>query len=310
MGSQTGIPLSLHGAGHRLPIAIVLVSVVLLPGLLSAATGASSVVAAVRHMPEQPKSGEKVTIVVQAQAAVKDTTLVLQYQVVDPGKYIARADSAYAQQWTSVPLRPESTSGGSPAGTSLRAELPAELQKHRRLVRYRLASPQNNSVVAPASEDSEPNFAYFVYDGIPDWRGAINPKSNDPKLNKVVTFDTNVMASVQAYHLISKRTSIENVTWREPTEFMQPERHEYKYTGTLVAHGKVYDHVRFRARGGQWRHSMGKNMWKIDFNKGHGLAARDDFGRPYKTKWDKLNLGACIQQGSFGMRGEHGMFEA
>src|SRR6185436_8283114 len=78
-------------------------------------------------------------------------------------------------------------------------------------------------------------------------------------------------------------------------------RKRYNYTGTFVADdGKVYDHVRFRARGGEWRYGMGKNMWKLDFNR----------GAKYKAKWEKLNLGACIQQGSYGMRGEQGMFEA
>jgi hypothetical protein len=55
---------------------------------------------------------------------------------------------------------------------------------------------------------------------------------------------------------------------------------------------------------------MGKNMWKIDFNKGHHLEARDSYQRKYETKWGKLNLGACIQQGDYDMRGEQGMFEA
>lgn len=55
---------------------------------------------------------------------------------------------------------------------------------------------------------------------------------------------------------------------------------------------------------------MGKNMWKFNFTPGHRLAARDGYGRRYLGKWDKLNLGACIQQGDYGMRGEQGMFEA
>ncbi|MCX7044026.1 MAG: CotH kinase family protein, partial [Candidatus Sumerlaeota bacterium] len=37
---------------------------------------------------------------------------------------------------------------------------------------------------------------------------------------------------------------------------------------------------------------------------------RDDYGRTYDTPWDKLNLGACIQQGDYLNRGEHGLFEA
>ena len=113
------------------------------------------------------------------------------------------------------------------------------------------------------------------------------------------------MSRVQSYHLISSAAAVEKATWTEPTGGK-----EYRYTGTLVADGKVYDHVRFRARGGVWRHAMGKNMWKVDFNSGHAFEARDDYGRPYTVKWGKLNLRACIQQGDYGHRGEQGMFEA
>ena len=68
--------------------------------------------------------------------------------------------------------------------------------------------------------------------------------------------------------------------------------------------------IRYRARGGVWRYAMGKNMWKFDFNRGHYFQARDDYGKKYKTKWDKLNFSACIQQGDYLYRGEQGMFEA
>ena len=77
-----------------------------------------------------------------------------------------------------------------------------------------------------------------------------------------------------------------------------------------MSEGKVYDHIRFRARGGVWRYAMGKNMWKFEFNKGQPFAARDDFGRPYQIPWSKVNLRACIQQGDYGERGEQGMFES
>jgi hypothetical protein len=87
-------------------------------------------------------------------------------------------------------------------------------------------------------------------------------------------------------------------------------RNDYKYTGTMVYDGVVYDHVGFRARGGQWRHAMGKNMWKFNFLPGHRFRARDNYGQRYKTKWDKLNLGACIQQADSRLRGEQGMLEA
>jgi len=263
----------------------------------------------VSHSPKRPKTGDRVVIAVEAPDSLKADHLVFQYQVVDPGKYIDLQDPAYNESWADVALSKKPREKPEGASVALTAELPGELQKNRRLIRYRVYSSETKTVVAPPADDTQRNFAYFVYDGIPEWRGAINPKGSGND-RKVVSFEPNVMRSVQAYHLISKQRSIENVTWYEPNGFWGSAASVYKYTGTLVADGKVYDHVRFRARGGTWRHAMGKNMWKIDFLKGHHLEARDNWGQRYDTKWGKLNLGACIQQGDYGMRGEQGMFEA
>ena len=262
----------------------------------------------VSHSPEQPRSGQVVKIVAQVANQPGKVSLHVEYQVVDPGKYIDLTDSAYKTNWLYLAMNDSGKNGDEKAGDGIyTVELPAELQIHRRLVRYRItatdSSGQTNT--APALSDSEPNFAYFVYDGIPGWSGAIDPNSNDPRKKQIVRYDPAVMASVQAYHFISKGRSVANATWRE-----QSGGKEYKYTGTLVSDGKVYDHVRFRARGGVWRYAMGKNMWKFDFNKGHPFQARDDYGQPYRVKWGKLNLRACIQQGDYGQRGEQGMFES
>jgi hypothetical protein len=152
----------------------------------------------------------------------------------------------------------------------------------------------------PYTDDPQPNFAYFVYDGVPAWTGAAQPG-----VTPAVVFDTNVMQSLPVYHLISKRDSVEHCTWID-----QYSGSEYKWSGTLVYDGTVYDHIHYRTRGGVWRYAMGKNMWKFDFNRGHDFQAYDNFGKPYLTPWNKLNLGACIQQGDYDHRGEQGMFEA
>ena len=110
----------------------------------------------------------------------------------------------------------------------------------------------------------------------------------------MLNFDTNVMRHLPVVHLISKNTDVEDATW-----FSRYGGDAYLWTGTLVYDGKVYDHVHYRARGGVWRYAMVKNMWKFDFNRGHDLEMRDDYGRRYETTWTKLNLGACIQQGDF-----------
>ncbi len=263
----------------------------------------------VSHAPKQPKSGERVVITVETQRPLKTESLVLQYQVVDPGNYIDLRAPAYATDWKEAALSSAVRATSAASRTAFKAELPPELQTNRRLIRYRIFSTESKAVVAPDAKDTQPNFAYFVYDGIPEWRGAVNPKGTGPE-KKVVTFDQKVMRSLQAYHLIAERRAVENVTWHDPKGFMNPAGSEYEYTGTLVAEGAVYDHVRFRARGGQWRHATGKNMWKIDFLKGHRLEARDNWGRKYPKKWDKLNLSGCIQQADYGMRGEQGMLDA
>jgi len=284
----------------RFLLAIILVAINS-PAVL---TGAEPKPFRINHSPERPRSQQVVDIEARFTRAelVGQGGLSVQYQIVEPGRYIERSDPAYRRNWNTLPMK-RGDDG------VWRTQIPAAAQQHRRLIRYRIGN--DHQVVAPGPDDAEPNFAYFVYDGVPDWRAAINPAGGTPDVRNPITFPSALMSSVQVYHFIARQSSIQQTTWYDPSDIWDPrQRHEYKYTGTFVVDGKVYDHVRFRARGGEWRHAMGKNMWKIDFNRGHRLQARDDFGLPYRTKWEKLNLGACIQQGNYQRRGEHGLFEA
>jgi hypothetical protein len=52
------------------------------------------------HSPKQPKSGEAVTVSVSLRRPVKANDFVLQYQVVEPGQYIALEDAEYTKNWT------------------------------------------------------------------------------------------------------------------------------------------------------------------------------------------------------------------
>ncbi|HZR15849.1 MAG TPA: CotH kinase family protein [Verrucomicrobiae bacterium] len=254
------------------------------------------------HIPKQPRSGQ--TVQIQAEVRVGITNVELLYQVVEPGAYIELGDSAFRNNWKPIQMQPVASAADK---STFRVELPAALQKHRRLVRYRLKvlDSAGKEHFGPDLTDLPPNRAYFVYDGIPSWTGAIDPRGGNEKLTAPYTFSPEVMQRVQAYQLLGKRRSIENATWRE-----QSFGKEYKYTGTLVVDGEVFDHVGYRARGGVWRYAMGKNMWKFYLPGDHSLQAKDDFGRPYPAPWNKINLRACIQQGDYGHRGEQGMFES
>jgi len=257
----------------------------------------------VNHSPKQPKSGQPVTITAKVTDSdgVADVTLL--YQLVAPGNYINIKDWQYNTNWTDIAMHDDGLNGDALAGDDIYSiQLSGPIQIKRRLVRYRITVTDSGGrgLIAPYMDDPQPNFAYFVYDGVPAWYGAVRPG-----VTPMVKYDTDVMNSLPVYHLISKKSDVENSTWLEKYGGS-----DYKWFGTLIYDGKVYDHITYRARGGVWRYAMGKNMWKFNFNRGHRFQARDDYGKKYKTKWDKLNFSACIQQGSFEQRGEQGMFEA
>jgi len=262
----------------------------------------------VEHYPKQPKSGEVVTITAKVTDPDGVAGVRLAYQLVEPGSYININDWQYHSNWVFIAMHDDGLDGDEAAGDDIyTVQMPGSLQVHRRLIRYRIVMSDTNgsSLVVPYTDDPQPNFAYFVYDGVPAWYGAVRLG-----VSPVVEYGTEVMRSLPVYHLISKKSDVEGATWLERHEQGDPQRKDFKWYGTLVYDGKVYDHIRYRMRGGVWRYAMGKNMWKFDFNRGHHFQARDDYGEKYKTKWNRLNFSACIQQGSYGHRGEQGMFEA
>jgi len=257
----------------------------------------------VDHSPNQPASGQPVKITAKVTDPEGVSSVTLRYQLVDPGNYFELSDPAYLTNWTAVTMNDAGGNGDEFAGDSIYSfELPASLQIHRRLVRYRIAATDStgSTITVPYADDPQPNFAYFVYDGVPAWTGAVQPG-----VTPALTFDTNVMRRLPVIHLISKKSAVENATW-----FSRYGGDLYLWTGTLVFDGKVYAHVHYRPRGGVWRFAMVQNMWKFDLNRGHDFEMRGDYGSKYKTRWTKLNLGASIQQGDYNHRGEQGMFES
>ena len=277
------------------------------PGALNAvfAANAPPQIRQVDHSPNEPTSNQAVTITAKITDPQGVGSVWLQYQIVAPGNYLELTDSAYTNiaNWVTVTMNDAGNNGDALAGDSIyTAVIPASVQQHRRLIRYRITATDgaSSSITAPYADDPQPNFAYFCYNGVPAWAGAVRPG-----VTPVLNFDTNVMRRLPAVHLISKSNSVGTATW-----FERYTGDLYKWGGTLIYDGRVYDHIHYRARGGGWRYAMVKNMWKFDFNRGHDFQMRDDYGKKLATKWTKLNLGSCIQQRDFWHRGEQGMFES
>jgi hypothetical protein len=238
----------------------------------------------VQHFPESPVGGEEVIVTVKVTDPDGVDSVALEYQLVDPGSYVRLSDGAYQSGWTPLPMLDDGegfdVDGGDDVYTVL---LPRGLQTHRRLVRYRILATDTTgqSVLVPYSDDPQPNFAYFVYDGIPSWRGASRPGSTS-----VQQFSEEVMRQLPAYHLIARDPDVINSQYNSGSRGVH-------FLGTLVYDGVVYDHIEFENRGEFSTYVSGKNKWRLHFNRGHAFQARDDYGRKYRTKWERMNLGTC-----------------
>jgi hypothetical protein len=251
--------------------------------------------------------GEDVRISVRASDADGVSAVTLDYQAVNPGDYIDIDDARYASSWTTVSMNDSGTGGDVFAGDEVfSTTIPGSVNTHRRLIRYRIHATDSasNSVQVPYADDASPNFAYFVYGAVPAWTA-----SDRPGVAAATTYDFSTMEPISMYQLLTTRSDHEEAQHIPNAVSGGYGGSDYLWQGSLVYEGKVYDHIRFRARGGVWRYSMGKNMWKFDFNRGHRFAARDDSGKKYRAEWNKLNFSSLIQQGNFQQRGEQGLFE-
>ena len=252
----------------------------------------------VQHSPEQPSSTDTVTVTAKVTDADTVGQVELLYQVVAPGSYVRLGDAAY-DDWTVIAMNDDGTAGDVAAGDdTYSVELPAPTRGHRNLVRYRIRATDAaaSRVTVPYADDPQPNFAVFVYDGIPAWTGASDGEA-------ATTFPAEVMASMRPYHLIANRTDVERCQYNSSFG-------ETRFNGTLVYDGRVYDHIEFKIRGQGSTYLSGKNKWKFFFNRGHDFEARDDYGKKYAEPWRVLSVNACASPYNANHRGSSGIDEA
>ncbi|MCH2064721.1 MAG: CotH kinase family protein [Roseibacillus sp.] len=265
----------------------------------------------VSHSPQQPGYNEPVVITALVTDPDGVASVSLSYQPVRAGAYFGRyleynqngtenLDPAYDRGWVDLPMSDDGQGDDEVAGDGVyTVTVPFNVNRNRYLIRYRITVEDagGTSVRVPYEDDPQFNFAYFVYGGTPDWRGEIR-EGDTP-----VTYSGELMSSIPTYFLLSKSS------WVDESQFGGYRGSEYLWPGTLVYEGKVYDHIRYRPRGGVHRFQFGKNFWKFDFNRGHRFQARDEYGNEYETKWSKLNFSSIVQQVNFQHRGEQGLFE-
>ncbi|MCA9196078.1 MAG: tandem-95 repeat protein, partial [Planctomycetales bacterium] len=101
----------------------------------------------VEHSPQQPTDADDVTITVKVTDTDGVQNVSLEYQIVSPGNYISITDDAYRTTWTSVAMYDNGTNGDVEANDSIyTVVLPASLNQHRHLVRYRISAVDTKGV--------------------------------------------------------------------------------------------------------------------------------------------------------------------
>jgi len=257
----------------------------------------------IKVAPRQPTSREPVTVTARVTDANGIAGVVLEYQVVRPGHYIPLRlpahPAALAQNpdagptdnpdffslanWTHVSMRDDGAEGDAVAGDDVHtAVIPA--QGHRTLVRYRLQAMDLRGTITPApyADDPSMNFAYFVYDDVPDYAG----------------FSSEMLQTLPIYHLLTRQEDMRQALGYDPADQMpqyaaggaNPARFVYNWFGTFVYDGIVYDNIRYRLRGANGRYLGGntKRSMRFRFHRGQYFQAKDAQGKPYPTPWRTL----------------------
>ena len=254
----------------------------------SFAPNAAPQIRKVVHSPQVPTSESATTITAVVTDPNGVDSVVLEYQVVSPGAYIPallpvpvrdlrrNADTPREPNpeywdpanWTTILMVDDGTQGDATAGDSIfTAVIPS--QAHRTLVRYRITVEDTlrESVRVPYEDDKTYNFAYFVYDGVPEYNGhAVE----------------GVLDSLPIYHLIARAEDITEVmaySTRDQIAQGLDARFSYNWPGTFFYDGVVYDHISMRLRGGNGRHHLrGKRSMRFRFNDGNYFALKDQDG--------------------------------
>ncbi|HUF60929.1 MAG TPA: lamin tail domain-containing protein [Verrucomicrobiales bacterium] len=288
----------------------------------------------VRHEPQMPTDSQSVLITAKVTAGAGLESVLLHYQIVEPGNYIPawephsrttlladpkrprRLHSGYTEGifsgfWPTTPMHDDGENGDAVAGDGVYSAL-LPPQPHRTLLRYYLtaADPGGNTVRGPLPDDPSLNFAYFTYNGVPDYVAAQSTQGGSR------TYSADVLETLPVYHLLTRnRDWVECLAYsgadQHPRQSMDMRR-AFNWSGTIVYDGNVYDNISYRLRGGNGRyHLQGKRSMKFRFNAGHEFAVRDVYGDLYDRKWRILTTSKMYGnrlEGVFGTRQTPGNF--
>ncbi|MDA7681924.1 CotH kinase family protein, partial [Verrucomicrobiales bacterium] len=263
----------------------------------------------VEHSPRSPKSNEDTVISTKVTSDALINSVKLEYQIVSAGDYIPshlakttnqlrsrpnddrELNPAYhdPNNWTSINMKDDGLSSDVTAGDDIyTTKIPA--QKNRTLVRYRIITQSGGSseLRIPYNDDNSLNFAYFVYDGVPDYVVQKSRTFQTPH-----TYSSELINSVPVYHVITDSDNFDQAVAYNSGDHISRDNYDarsaYNWNCTFVYDGKVYDNVGYRLRQRNARYSgNGRRSFKFKFNLGKYPKFHDNDGDKYKTEWKYL----------------------
>ncbi len=274
----------------------------------------------VKHYPETPTSGTNVRVTAKVTDPDGVRRVRLRVQVVTPGNYIpaylpiaisSLIGNPYQEQplnpafeaaanWEELTMTDDGTGQDEVPGDDVYTAVIPGLD-NRTLVRYRISAEDQTgrSIQVPYADDPSLNFAYYVYDGVPDYVAG-----QDSVMEKGHVYPASVLTSIPVYTLITRSADMyqcygyngaDQINQSTTADNYQVAGRAYNWEGAFVYEGKVYDHIGYRLRGGNGRYNYGfragKRSMKFRFNRGNYFQARDIYGNPFPSRWQHLNTG-------------------
>jgi hypothetical protein len=253
----------------------------------------------VSHSPKEPGANESVVITAKVTDPEGVASVTLEVQDVAPGNYVPAflakptplllsnptgprtPNPAYGQNWISHTMLDDGLGADELANDGIfSASLVA--RPHRTLVRYRItvADTGGATVRVPYEDDDRLNFAYFQYDGVPDY------ETNSG------TFPAEVIEEIPVYHVLTTEGDFSQAVAYQGGQIPSNNfdaRSEYNWDCAFVYDGVVYDNARYRLRQRNARYAGSqKRSLKFRFNRGNYPTFRDRDGKKYPQPWKFL----------------------
>ncbi|MCH2061628.1 MAG: lamin tail domain-containing protein [Verrucomicrobiales bacterium] len=263
----------------------------------------------VNHFPKQPEAGVDTVISAKITDSNGMESVTLEYQRVIAGSYIPAllakptsqlnanpnapraTNPAYSDpgNWIKLPMRDDGNGGDETGGDNIfSVTIPG--QENRTLIRYRIVAEDSSgmSVRLPYNDDPALNFAYFVYNGVPDYVAQTRSVLGAPH-----TYPAKTITSIPVYHIITSPSDFDQaVAYNGADQISRGNydaRSAYNWNCTFVYDGEVYDNIGYRLRQRNARYSgSGKRSFKFRFNRGKYPHFRDMEGNKYPTQWKYL----------------------